>query len=49
MDCVPERVLLIGCQPGDVDSLGEGLTPAVERAVGVAVARIGDTLRDWRS
>ena len=49
MDCLPERVLLVGCHPGDVDGLGEELTPSVQRAVGVAVARIGDTLRDWRS
>lgn len=47
MDCLPERVLLVGCQPGDVDGLGEALTPAVQRAVGVAVERIGETLREW--
>jgi len=47
MDCLPPRVLLVGCQPGDADAIGEELTPAVERAVPVAVERVRATLRDW--
>ena len=47
LDCLPARVLLVGCQPGDVEGLGERLTPAVEVAVGVAADRIRETLRDW--
>ena len=47
MECLPERVLLVGCQPLDGDGLGEGLTPPVARAVGTAAERIRDTLRTW--
>ena len=47
MGCLPERVLLVGCQPQDADGLGQGLTPVVERAVGVAVERIHDTVARW--
>lgn len=34
---LPERAWVIGCQPLDADSLGEGLTPAVAGAVPVAM------------
>ena len=47
MDCLPERVLLVGCEPEDADGLGQGLSPVVERAVGVAVVRITDTVARW--
>ncbi len=47
MDCLPPQVRLIGCQPQDVEGLGEGLSPAVDRAVGPAVQHIHDTLRAW--
>ena len=47
MDCLPERVLLVGCEPQDADGLGQGLSPVVERAVGVAVVRITDTVARW--
>jgi len=49
MECLPERVLLVGCQPQDADGLGEGLTPPVERAVGVAVERVAATVARWRT
>ena len=48
MDCLPVRLLLVGCQPQDADGLGEGLTAPVERAVDVAVARIAATIARWR-
>lgn len=47
MDCLPPRILLVGCQPLDADGLGQGLTPVVEQAVGVAVTHIRDTLTEW--
>jgi hydrogenase maturation protease len=47
LGCLPDRVLLVGCQPADVDGVGEHLTPAVERAVGPAVERIHGTIREW--
>ena len=47
MDCLPSRVLLIGCQPQDADGLGEGLTPPVARAVAVAVERVRATVARW--
>lgn len=37
---LPERRLMVGCQPADIESLGEPLSPSVEAAVGVAVAEI---------
>jgi hydrogenase maturation protease len=37
---LPERVLLVGCQPQDCEELGEGLSAPVEAAVPVAVRRI---------
>jgi hydrogenase maturation protease len=49
MECLPRRVLLVGCQPGDVDALGEPLTPPVARAVGVAADRIRATVSGWLS
>jgi hydrogenase maturation protease len=47
MGVLPERVLIVGCQPSDVDELGRGLSPAVERAVEVAAARVDEAVRSW--
>lgn len=47
MGCLPEQVLLVGCQPGDVEELGEALTAPVERAVGEAVQRIAEIVSRW--
>lgn len=44
---LPERVLIVGCQPAEVDELEQRLSPAVERAVAVAVAKVQETLRAW--
>jgi Ni,Fe-hydrogenase maturation factor len=38
---------VVGCQPADVDELGEGLSPAVEGAVEAAVAEVERTVRGW--
>ncbi len=47
LGCLPERVLLVGCQPADSDGIGEHLSPPVQRAVGVAVERIRDIVAEW--
>ena len=47
LGCLPARVLLVGCQPDDAEGLGETLSPAVERAVGPAAARVEETVRGW--
>ncbi|MGH2982803.1 MAG: hydrogenase maturation protease [Solirubrobacterales bacterium] len=47
MSALPERVLIVGCQPADVDTLERSLSPAVEDAVGVAAARVTSTVREW--
>lgn len=49
LGCLPERRLLVGCQPLDTDGMGQRLSPPVERAVDVAVERIHQIVRDWRS
>jgi len=37
---LPERVLLVGCQPQDAAELGEGLSPPVQAAVPLAARRV---------
>lgn len=46
MDCLPDRILLVGCQLGD-DGLGEEMTPAVAGAVDAAARSVRETLRSW--
>jgi hydrogenase maturation protease len=43
------RVVVIGCEPGEVDDVGIGLTPAVEAAVQRALALVLETLEELRS
>ena len=40
MGSLPERVLLVGCQPVDAETLGMELSPEVTAAVDVAVAEV---------
>lgn len=47
MGALPERVMIVGCQPASVDELGEGLSPAVGRAVDVAAARVAEITHGW--
>jgi len=49
MGCLPERLLIVGCQPGDVEELREQLTAPVQRAVGEAVQQVSLILDRWRS
>jgi hydrogenase maturation protease len=47
MGFLPERVLIVGCQPADVDELGAGLSPQVQRALTTAVTKIEETVDAW--
>ena len=45
--CLPERVIIVGCQVSSVDTLGEGLSPEVERGLEIAVKKIKETVDAW--
>lgn len=47
MGALPERVLIVGCQPAEVNELGESLTPSVARAVAPAASRVEEAVREW--
>jgi hydrogenase maturation protease len=47
MGALPKRLLIVGCQPAETDELERRLSPAVERAVVVAAARVRQAVRDW--
>lgn len=47
MGFLPDRVLIVGCQPADVDELGAGLSPEVARALAIAVAKVEETVNAW--
>ncbi len=49
LGCLPPRVAIVGCQPADAQELGELLSPAVERAVEVAVEQVRQTVDAWLS
>jgi hydrogenase maturation protease len=42
------KVVVIGCEPGQVDDVGIGLTPPVEAAVDGALKLIGETIEELR-
>jgi hydrogenase maturation protease len=44
---LPERVRIVGCQPEETEELRETLSPAVQRAVPLAVARIEEIVGAW--
>jgi hydrogenase maturation protease len=43
------RVVVIGCEPGEVDDVGLGLTPAIETAVERALQLVGETIDELRT
>jgi hydrogenase maturation protease len=47
LGCLPPQVRIVGCQPAEVDELDDRLTPRVERAVGVAAAKVEEIVRAW--
>ncbi len=40
LDVLPKKVFLVGCEPADYDELGAALSPAVARAVQLALKQI---------
>ena len=48
MGALPERVVIIGCQPAATDELGEGLSAVVTAAVERAAEAVRETLEGWR-
>jgi hydrogenase maturation protease len=47
MNALPERVVIVGCQPAAVDDLGEGLSPVVGAAVERAAEVVRETVAAW--
>lgn len=47
MGMLPERVVIIGCQPADTEELHQGLSPPVQRALSSAVRRIEELVHAW--
>ena len=47
MGALPERVVIVGCQPAEVDELGEGLSPQVGAAVERAADAVRETVLEW--
>jgi hydrogenase maturation protease len=45
----PGKVIVIGCEPGEVEEYGIGLTPEVEAAVETAVGLVGETVAELQS
>lgn len=42
----PGRVVVIACEPGDIEEMGLGLSPTVQAAVGGAVDLVLETLNE---
>jgi hydrogenase maturation protease len=48
MGVLPDRLMIVGCQPADnMEELDQGLSPEVQRALAVAVAKIEETVDAW--
>jgi hydrogenase maturation protease len=47
MGALPDRVLIVGCQPSDVEEMEEGLSPQVEGSIEVAAAQVREAVGDW--
>lgn len=45
----PGKVLVIGCEPGEIDDVGLGLSPAVETAVAHAIELVLETIEELRT
>jgi hydrogenase maturation protease len=45
----PGKVIVIGCEPADLEEYGIGLSPEVEAAVETAVALVGEQIEELRS
>jgi hydrogenase maturation protease len=45
----PGKVIVIGCEPGELEEYGIGLTPEVEAAVETAVRLVGETVAELQT
>lgn len=45
----PGKVIIVACEPAEIEEFGIGLSPAVEAAVERAVGLVGDTLEELRA
>ncbi len=45
----PGRVVVVACEPGEVEDVGYGLTPAVESAVAGALDLVMETIEELRT
>ena len=43
------KVVIVACEPGGVEDLGLGLSPALEAAVDQAIALIDETIAELRT
>jgi hydrogenase maturation protease len=47
MGALPDRVLIIGCQPAQVEELEDRLSESVERSVALAAAKVKEAALAW--
>src|SRR5262245_2656297 len=47
MGALPERVLIVGCQPSDTEELDDRLSPDVDRSVEVAATKVREAVDGW--
>lgn len=47
MGVLPPRVMIVGCQPTETDELTQELSPAVQRALAIAVEKVEEVVRAW--
>ena len=47
MKVLPERVLIVGCQPAETEELEQQLSPPVARAVDLAVEKVRGAVAEW--
>lgn len=47
MGALPDRVRIVGCQPAEVDELGQGLSPVVERTLDIAAVMVRRIVDAW--
>jgi hydrogenase maturation protease len=47
MGALPDRVRIVGCQPAEVDELGQGLSEVVQAALEPAIGIVGRIVEVW--
>ncbi len=49
LGCLPDRRVIVGCQPEEIETLAIGLTATVQAAVPFAIAEIERCIREWNA